>query len=206
MRIYHRRRQHKHLAIQSLWPGSGARIKLPFHSEDLDTEALKDFELPLASPAPSPVHVPPDYYYRIPIRPIYKSYPIYGPGHEPPGYIEWLKRQKPVILWDYSSSGKPLHAPPLRTREDWIRAGEMVFDSPISWDDLEVQVVRDPVTYERTGVHLTNDGRMPYLKYVIRKTGQMKVGDDACANCHSRLMPDGNVMKGAQGNNPFERY
>jgi hypothetical protein len=147
-----------------------------------------------------------DFYYKIPIRPIYKSYPIYGPGHEPTGYIEWLKRQKPVVLWDYSSSGKPLHAPPLRTREDWIRAGEMVFDSPISWDDLEVQVVRDPVTYEKTGVHLTKDGRMPYLKYVIRKTGQIEVGDDACANCHSRLMPDGNVIKGAQGNNPFERY
>jgi processive rubber oxygenase RoxA-like protein len=111
-----------------------------------------------------------------------------------------------VILWDYSSDGKPIHSPPLRTREDWIRAGEMVFDSPIAWDDSEVQLLRDPATYEKTGMRLTKDGRLPYLQYVIRKTGQVEVGDDACATCHSRLMEDGSVIKGAQGNNPFERF
>jgi hypothetical protein len=188
--------------VQELSGGPGGR-SVP---KTWDSEALRALELPLVSPAHSPKHVTPEYYYKIPIRPIYKSYPIYAPGHEPPGYIEWLKRQEPVILWDYSSSGEPLHSPPLRTRADWIRAGEIVFDSAIDWDDKEVQVLRDPTTYQNTGMHLTKDGRMPYQRYVIRKTGQIEVGDDACATCHTRLMPDGSVIKGAQGNNPFERY
>jgi hypothetical protein len=61
----------------------------------------------------SPKHVSADYYYRIPVRPIYKQYPIYAPGHEPPGYFEWLKKQKPVIVWDDKG-----HAPPLETEAD----------------------------------------------------------------------------------------
>jgi hypothetical protein len=61
----------------------------------------------------SPKHVSADYYYRIPVRPIHKQYPIYAPGHEPPGYFEWLKKQKPVIVWDDKG-----HAPPLETEAD----------------------------------------------------------------------------------------
>jgi hypothetical protein len=185
---------------------ASGRPKRPLIPTTWDHEALEGLELPLASPAPSPTHVSSDYYYRIPIRPIYATYPIYGPGHEPPGYIEWLKRQKPKILWDYSSSGKPVHAPPLRTKEEWIKAGEMVFSSPIDWDDSAVAVVRDPTMYQRTGMHLTKDGRMPYLRYVVRKSGLVEVGSDACAACHTRLMQDGSVIQGAQGNNPLERY
>jgi hypothetical protein len=40
-----------------------------------DTE-LQSLELPLATPEYSPVHVPAEYYYRVPVQPIYKSYPI----------------------------------------------------------------------------------------------------------------------------------
>jgi len=65
-----------------------------------DDDAMATLELPLANPIGSPKQVPGSYYYRIAVRPIYKSYPVYAPGHEPPGYIDWLKRQEPVILWD----------------------------------------------------------------------------------------------------------
>ena len=44
-------------------------------------------EIPLSDPASLPKHVSADYYYRIPVRPIYKSYPVYAPGKEPPGYL-----------------------------------------------------------------------------------------------------------------------
>src|SRR5580704_12310251 len=54
-----------------------------------DDNAIATLELPLADPVGSPKHISSDYYYRIPVRPIYKSYPIYAPGHEPPGYLEW---------------------------------------------------------------------------------------------------------------------
>src|SRR5215831_16053713 len=60
-----------------------------------DDRAMASLELPPADPAVSRVHVSADYYYRIPVRPIYKSYTVYAPGKEPPGYEEWLKRQEP---------------------------------------------------------------------------------------------------------------
>ena len=52
-----------------------------------DDEAIATLELPLADPVGSPKHISSDYYYRIPVRPIYKSYPVYAPGHEPPHYM-----------------------------------------------------------------------------------------------------------------------
>src|SRR6185369_7120816 len=68
-----------------------------------DDEEMADLELPLADAANSPKHVSADYYYRIPVRPIYKSYPVYAPGKEPQGYQAWLKQQQPeVITFDAS--------------------------------------------------------------------------------------------------------
>jgi hypothetical protein len=45
-----------------------------------DEEAMASVELPLASTGVPPEHISSDYYYRMPVRPIYKSYPIYAPG------------------------------------------------------------------------------------------------------------------------------
>jgi hypothetical protein len=59
-----------------------------------DDEAVASLEVPLAVADASPVQVPSKYYYAIPVTPIYKSYPIYAPGRQSPGYIEWLKRQE----------------------------------------------------------------------------------------------------------------
>jgi hypothetical protein len=89
-----------------------------------DDAALATLEIPLANPIGSPKHVSADYYYRLPIRPIYKSYPVYAPGREPSDYIDWLKRQDPVIIWDAAG-----HSPTLQTEADCIKAGESVFDS-----------------------------------------------------------------------------
>ena len=94
-----------------------------------DDAAMKTLEVPLANPAASPKHVSADYYYRIPVRPIYKQYPVYAPGKEPSGYWEWLQKQEPVILWD---DGRM--RPPLRNKADWIKSGESVFDAPLFVD------------------------------------------------------------------------
>ena len=75
---------------------------------------MADLELPLAKPEFSPVHVSADYYYRLKIRPVYRSYPVYMPGREPVGYIESLLDKAPEIIFDASS---------LKTKDDWIRAG-----------------------------------------------------------------------------------
>ena len=161
-----------------------------------DDAGMATLEVPLAEAAASPKFPPADYYYRIPVRPIYKSYTVYAPGHEPPGYLDWLKQQEPAIVWDDDG-----HAPSLKTGADWIKAGEIVFDSPIFLDvDATVAEARDPVWYQKTGAPVTAAGTVPFIQYVIRKKGVIELGQVSCGTCHTRVMPDGSVIKGAQGN------
>jgi len=161
-------------------------------------DELAALELPLADPAGSPQHISADYYYRMPVRPIYKSYPIYAPGKEPPGYLERLGKLEPQITFD---------AAKLRTEQDWIKAGEIVFDAPIEFvsSGMLVTEVRDPDWYQKNRVPVTRDGIFPNMQYVVREKGKVEVGILSCAMCHTRVMPDGNTIKGAQGNFPDDR-
>src|SRR5947209_16128356 len=47
---------------------------LPQIPKTWDDKAVAELEVPLADPRYSPVHVSSDYYYRMPVRQIYKSY------------------------------------------------------------------------------------------------------------------------------------
>src|SRR6266542_4202010 len=58
-----------------------------------DEEALTSMTLPSAIPGSRILYVSSSYYYSIPVLPIYKSYPVYAPGKEPPGYLDWLRKQ-----------------------------------------------------------------------------------------------------------------
>ena len=49
------------------------------------------------------------------------------------------------------------------------------------------------------------DGTYPFVRYVIRKQGELELGGNSCAWCHIRVMPDGSIVKGAQGNFPLDR-
>jgi hypothetical protein len=145
-----------------------------------DAAAVGTLEVPLAESSASPMPVSQDFYYAIPVRPIYKSYPKYHPDKEPPGYRDWLRQQEPVVLWDDGA-----HRPKLVTEEDWIRAGEIVFNAPILFS-------RQTDTAEE-------------MRTFIAKTGELEVGEVSCAECHSRVMPDSTVIRGAQGNRPVEQ-
>jgi hypothetical protein len=150
-------------------------------------------ELPRAGLATPPVYISADLYYRIPVMPIYKSYPVYGPGRAPAGYFDWLRQQDPSIVSDSNL------------------AGELVFDAPIGHDGdpvleiVSLAMTQDPEWYRQAGVPLTRDGIMPFARYVIRRKGVVEVGNLACGMCHTRVLPDGSVIKGAQGNFPFDR-
>src|SRR5512134_3187838 len=76
-----------------------------------DDDALKELEVPLADPAASPRHVPASYYYRMPVRAIYRSYPVYHPDRQPGGYWDELLEKEPEITFD---------AARLTTKQDWI--------------------------------------------------------------------------------------
>lgn len=160
----------------------------------VDSE-IADLEIPLARTKFSPKHVTADYYYRIRERPVYKTYPIYAPGREPAGYFEWLQKQEPEIVFDPAE---------LKTEADWIAAGELVFENP----DGAVPVtadspVRNPAYYEKLGIRLTKEGINPYQRYVIRERGKVELRIFACADCHTRVLDDGTVVKGAQSNFPL---
>jgi hypothetical protein len=161
-----------------------------------DDEAIASLEVPLANPLGSPKHVTADYYYRIPVPAIYKSYPVYAPGHEPPGYMDRLRGQEPVIVWDDAG-----HAPPLKTEADWIEAGEIVFDAPTTFDSIvKLAEARDPEWYSKVDTPVASDGTIPFLRYVVRKKGTVEVGQTSCGECHIQVMPSGGILKGAQGN------
>lgn len=171
------------------------RPEIPKTWED---SAIESLQVPLANPGYSPVPISADYYYKLPVRPIYKSYPIYHPSKQPAGYMEWLRSQGPqIVSLDFAS---------FRTREEWIRAGEVAFDAPTGYEGAgNAQQFGDAAYYKRIGLALAKDGTVPYTRYVIREKGKVEAGSFSCSMCHTRLMPDGTALKGAQGNYPFDR-
>src|SRR6266852_969416 len=61
---------------------------------------LDQLDVPVSVPAYSQKIISPDYYYRIPVATIYKSYPVYAPGRAPAGYLEKLERLGPQLAFD----------------------------------------------------------------------------------------------------------
>jgi mono/diheme cytochrome c family protein len=156
-----------------------------------DDKEVESMELPLAQRDRSPRYMTSAEYYALRVRPIYRSYPVYAKGHEPAGYIESLKQKDPEIIFDPSK---------LHTKEDWIAAGKLVFES----DTLFRPAPETPPTAESAAPNpVSPEGILPsYLagnRYYIRKKGVLEVGINACAGCHTRRMPDGSFFEGGQG-------
>src|SRR5580658_5348934 len=84
-----------------------------------DDSETTSFELPLAQADRSPRYPTAKEYYDMSARPVYRTYPFYAPDKEPAGYRESLQQKEPEVLFDPAK---------LKTKEDWIRAGELVFD------------------------------------------------------------------------------
>lgn len=165
-----------------------------FWSEEL----LRTYELPLATPERTPRHVSSEYYEALPQRVLYRSYPIYRPDREPAGYFDRLQTLEPEVVFDPRA---------LRTEADWVEAGRLVFEMPIDFNGPIVQPdeVRSQDWFERHAVPVAADGTLPGLRWVVRERGRVEVGNFACAMCHTRVMPDGTVIQGAQGNFPLDR-
>ena len=160
--------------------------------------AVSVLEVPLAKPNISPIHISEKDYYQLSARTIYRSYPVYHPDREPAGYMDWLNKQEPQIAFDATT---------LKSAQDWIKAGEVVFNAAISYGPVffSAQDVRKPEFFEKTGMPVAKDGTIPFARWVIRRKGQVELGSMGCNTCHTRVMPDGTVVPGAQGNNPGDR-
>ena len=174
------------LAVALCCQGQGFRPEIP---RAWDDKAVEGLELPLAQRDRSPRYMSAEQYYKLEVRPIYRSYPAYAKGQEPRGYLEWLKQREPEIIFDASK---------LRTREDWVAAGKLVFESETKFFPAGEQPAaadaRWPVA--KDGVL---PGFVPGYRYYIRKKGVLEGGINSCAGCHTRLMPDGSYFEGGQG-------
>jgi hypothetical protein len=157
-----------------------------------DDSETTSFELPLAQADRSPRYPSAKEYYALPVRPVYRTYPVHSPDKEPAGYWESLQQKEPEIVFNPEK---------LVTKDDWIRAGEFVFDQPI--------VISPPASRQRyldelraVPPPLTPEGIVPGAFYLVRKKGVVELGFGSCAECHTRVMSEGTVVKGAQGNAP----
>ena len=112
-------------AILALACSSPAQEFRPDIPRVWDDGAVKDFELPLVQRDRSPRYMSADEYYKLRVRPIYRAYPVYAAGKEPPGYIEWLKQREPEVIFDASR---------LHTKEEWIASGKIVFEADVSFE------------------------------------------------------------------------
>jgi hypothetical protein len=161
---------------------------------------LEGLMLPLADPSIDITHLPDSLYEGLEERVMYKTYPFYLPGTEPEGYYDWLKQQEPQIIFD---------ATKLKTADDWIKAGELVYDypedaGPFPFDDsTAMQFIRQSMLNE--GTSLTKEKIVPFSSLVIREKGKIEIGGFSCGMCHTRVMPDGKIFKGGQGNNTFDK-
>lgn len=181
--------------VQTAFPGAQPSVVPAFWDRDL----LHDYELPLADPSRTPVHVSREYYYQLPERRLYRSYPVYAPGREPAAYLDRLREAEPEVI--------PVVESAMRTTADWIAAGRLVFEQPLDYDGPIVTTaqVRDAAWISRLQTPVTRDGVIPFVRYVVRQKGRIELGQLGCAMCHTRVMPDGSVIAGAQGNFPFDR-
>ena len=174
-----------------------SRTELPFHPQipkAWNDAEVKTYELPLSYGKPAQ-YMSAAEYYAIPARIVYRSYPIYRPDREPADYLNSLKAREPEIAFD---------AAMLKTKQDWIAAGALVFESPNVVLRLADTPYRDLNWYREVKIPVTEDGIMPYGRYLIRKKGVVEVTFDACAMCHTRVLPDGRIIRGAQGNFPLQ--
>lgn len=110
--------------------------------------------------------------------------------------MEWLKKQGP----------QPMIEPEkLKTERDWIEAGRHVFDAM----DIPTLHTSDPRAFEylhdreaikKDNTTVTKDGIILGMRWVVEKNGEIKLGLSGCAGCHIRVMEDGSIIRGAQGN------
>ena len=157
-----------------------------------DSQALSEWATPLASIDIRPGHFSEAEYYRAPLD-NYRTYPVYHPDREPPGYWESLKKKKPEPLVDLGTKGPAFN---------WIAAGKRVWDEvdvPFFrlFDQESISMARSPDYVRKNEHHLVvrPDGTLAMYRWVITPRG-IGLSITACSSCHTRYMDDGTAIAG----------
>ncbi|MEP6728791.1 MAG: hypothetical protein ABJC98_23405 [Bacteroidota bacterium] len=165
-----------------------------------DLERISSMHLPFPDSSVAIQPVSEEYYYKLPQRVAYKSYPFYMPGREPKGYFEQLRQLPPEIIFDAAG---------IKTESDWLRAGEIIYDMPEVYEPIDsayLAALPELAKHWTKFIPTTPDGIIPFLSIVVREKGRIELGSRTCGMCHTKLMPDGSLLKGGQGNFQFTRY
>ena len=159
---------------------------------------LADWATPIAGLNVRPGHFSEREYDAAPAGEWLRTFPVYFPGQEPPGYWEMLRAKKP----------EPLIAPGARTREEWGDSGQRAFDEmdlPAfrSDDPALMALARNAVAFAQRGGRAQKDGVVLGLRWVPASKG-LALGVSDCSSCHTRVMPDGSLLRGAPFNVPID--
>lgn len=161
--------------------------------------ALDGWATPLAGLGVRPGHYSEQEYYAAPVDNL-RTYPVYHPDFEPPGYRDWMREQGPRRL---------IEPELLKTQEDWIEAGREVFeqlDTAVTRtsDPRAIAHFSDAAAFDaaRDAGHdvVTGDGIVLDYRWVVDSDGELKLSLSSCAGCHTRLLPDGSLLPGAPSN------
>jgi hypothetical protein len=160
--------------------------------------ALKSWALPIAGVNATPTFYTEAEYYAAKVDEL-RSYPVFRKDREPKGYRESLLKLGPRPLVDIAS---------LRTEADWIAAGQDVFDGMfiaenVTDDPKAFAWLDDPSAPSREQASVTRDGVILALRWTVDRDRKLKLTVNECAACHTRILPDGTTIRGAQGNLKF---
>jgi hypothetical protein len=153
-----------------------------------DDAALAEWATPVAGLNVRPSHYSSAEYYSVPADNL-RTYPVYHPDNEPPGYWEELQKKKPEPLVDVAK---------IKTKEDWIAAGQRAFreiDLVLvrTADPAIIAQARDPRSFARA-VKLP-DGSVVAPRWVVTSAGVM-LTVPACSACHVSMTHDRRVVFG----------
>jgi hypothetical protein len=157
-----------------------------------DKTAIKIFHLPPPDTTVKVEYAPEEYYNSLPDHVIYKTFPVYLREFEKKGYLDSLRKIEPEIVFSPAS---------LKTEEDWIKAGELIFHWPVVYSPVKDTVSRLEINqFKESNAKISKDGRYLANRYVINEKGKVLLGSLSCAACHTRVMESGDIIPGAQGN------
>ena len=160
-----------------------------------DDAALADWATPVATLNVRPAHYSSSEYYSVPAENL-RTYPVYHPDSEPPGYWEELQKKKPEPLVDVSK---------IRSTDDWIAAGERAFREVDNFwsrtdDPALIARARDSRSFE--GVFKLPDGTAFGPRWLVTADG-VRLSSPACSACHFTVRADGTVaFAGPRGPRP----
>jgi hypothetical protein len=158
-------------------------------------ETLSGWALPITGVRETPKYYTEAEYYAAPVDEV-RTYPVYIKSREPKGYRDWMRKQGPQPLIEPAK---------LHSEADWIAAGREVFDGLHlaefrTADPRAFRWADDPERMAREGVTVAADGTIPGLRWLIDHDGQLKITLAECSGCHTRVLPDGSIVRGAQRN------